>query len=404
MAQPVTVPKLGLTMEEGAIVEWFVEDGGRVEKGHRLYAIETDKIVSEIEAEASGYLQRLAEANAVLPVGGLVAYLHPNAESASAGKAAPPPAQAAPERPLSHAAAVGAQPPERATAADRFRVSPLAKRLASERGLDLALVTSQSADGVIHKRDIDRLQGRPAPKAASHRAGALSGTRRPLSPTRRVIAQRMVRSLSTTAQMTGFGSVDMSEAVKWRSAAIKEEKRLGVRLTYTDFALKAAAAALRLHPEINACIDGDEVLAFEDVNIALAVDTGDALVTPVLRNVDRLPLADVARERKRLVERARAGALALDDVQGGSFTLSNFGSYGGDIETPILNPPQSALLGIGAIEDQAVVRDKQIVIRPMMSISLTFDHRLIDGALAGRFRTTFRTILEIPAMWLTAMV
>ena len=157
-------------------------------------------------------------------------------------------------------------------------------------------------------------------------------------------------------------------------------------------------------PEINAYIEGDEIVSCSGIDIGLAVALDDGLVVPVISNVDRLSLAEIARERRRLVQRARSGSLAREDVEGATFTLSNFGSYGGDIETPILNPPQSALLGIGAIEDQAVVRDGHIVIRPMMSISLTFDHRLIDGAVAGRFRARFKAILESPALWMATMV
>ena len=403
MAQAIIVPKLGLTMEEGAIVEWFAEDGDRIETGQRLFAIETEKIVSEIASDASGYLQRLARENATLPVGGVVGYLHASAEAAKApsGRAANAPPAAAATRP---AAPLPTAPDSRAPApaGERLRVSPFARRFANERGVALATLVSHSPDGAIHKRDVDRALA--APKADPLPQSLAPATRRPLAGIRRTIAERMMRSLATTAQMTGFGSVDMNEAVKWRAAAVKEEQRLGVRLTYTDFALKAAAAALRECPDINAYIDGDEIVAWTDVNIGLAVALDEGLVVPVIRNVDRLSLVEIARARKGLIERARAGSLQREDIEGATFTLSNFGSYGGDIETPILNPPQSALLGIGAIEDQAVVRDGQIVIRPMMSISLTFDHRLIDGAVAGRFRARFKAILETPALWLATMV
>ena len=415
MVQAITIPKLGLTMDEGTLIEWFAEDGERIEKGQRLYAIETEKIVSEIESDAGGYLQRAAQASDIFPVGGIVGYLHASAAEARGPQA--PPAGGTP----AHSAATPApapmpQPapaPMTAVSApllpqapgQRRNVSPLARRLAGERNLDLATLVASSPSGVIHKRDVDLASAAAImPEAVPGRADRAGTTRRPLAGTRRVIALRMMRSLATTAQMTGFGSVDMGETVKWRAAAVKEEGRLGVRLTYTDFALKAAAAALRQVPEINAYIDGDEIVSCSGINIGLAVALDDGLVVPVIGNVDRLSLAEIARERRQLVERARSGSLAREDVEGATFTLSNFGSYGGDIETPILNPPQSALLGIGAIEDQAVVRDGHIVIRPMMSISLTFDHRLIDGAVAGRFRARFKAILESPALWMATMV
>ena len=411
MVQAIKIPKLGLTMEEGTIIAWFAGDGERIEKGQRLYAIETEKIVSEIDSDASGYLQRVAQASDTFPVGGIVGYLCASAADARASQA--PPAGGTPAHGTATPAPASAAPmPQPAPApplpqgpGQRRNVSPLARRLADERNLDLATLVASSPSGVIHKRDVDLASAAAMmPRAVAATVGRDDATRRPLAGTRRIIAQRMMRSLATTAQMTGFGSVDMGETVKWRAAAIKEEGRLGVRLTYTDFALKAAAAALRQVPEINAYIDGDEIVSWLSINIGLAVALDDGLVVPVISNVDRLSLTEIARERRRLVERARSGSLAREDVEGATFTLSNFGSYGGDMETPILNPPQSALLGIGAIEDQAVVRDGLIVIRPMMSISLTFDHRLIDGAVAGRFRARFKAILESPALWMATMV
>ncbi len=189
----------------------------------------------------------------------------------------------------------------------------------------------------------------------------------------------------------------------WRRALVEREADLGVRNTYTDLLLKACACVLRDLPEINAYIDGDDIVTLADIHIGLAVAVDGGLVVPVLRHVDRLSLVELAQQREQLISRARSGKLLPDEMSGGSFTLSNFGSYGGDFETPILNAPQSALLGIGQISDEAVVREGQVVARPMMMISLTFDHRLIDGALAGRFRSRLRELLEQPALMLARM-
>jgi pyruvate/2-oxoglutarate dehydrogenase complex dihydrolipoamide acyltransferase (E2) component len=213
----------------------------------------------------------------------------------------------------------------------------------------------------------------------------------------------MMQSLQTTAQMTGFARVDMAEVVSLRKSCLAAEVELGVRISFTDIALKAAAVVLAGMPEINASIIGDEIVTWPDVNMGLAVALDDGLIVPVIHNADRKTLVEIAHERIDLAARARAGRLSREDMEGGTFSLSNFGSYGGDFETPVLNPPQSALLGIGGITDEAVVRDGQIVARPMMMLSMTFDHRLIDGAVAGRFRSRLRTILENPYSMMARM-
>ena len=224
-----------------------------------------------------------------------------------------------------------------------------------------------------------------------------------MSGMRRAIAQRMMHSMSTKAQMTGFGRVDMAEVVKLRGSLVAAENQLGARITFTDIVLKAAATVLARMPEINAYIDGNDIVTWSEVNIGLAVAVDGGLMVPVIRNVDRLSLVELSQARQLLITKARSGKLAREDVEGGTFTVSNFGSYGGDFETPILNAPQSALLGIGQIVDEPVVRDKQIVIRPMMAISMTFDHCLIDGAVAGAFRSRFKALLEQPAQFLARL-
>ncbi len=296
---------------------------------------------------------------------------------------------------------------------------PLARRIAGQANIDPAALTGTGAHGAVLRRDVEaeierraaaargavaavpapavRLAPEPAVPAG---AGDL---RRPLAGIRRAIAQKMMHSLQSTAQMTGFARVDMGEAVRLRKACVAAEAELGVRVTYTDIVLKACADALAAMPEINASIVGEEIVTWGDVNVGLAVALDDGLIVPVVRNADRKSIAGIAHERADLVARARAGSLARADVEGGTFSLSNFGTYGGDFETPILNAPQSAILGIGAIADEPAVRDGQIVIRPMMMMSLTFDHRLIDGAAAGRFRARVRAALENPYSMMARM-
>ena len=423
MTHTIAIPKLGLTMEEATVVEWHHANGEHVAKGETVITIETDKVMFDVEAEADGFLERVAAVDARLPVGGLVGYLHPTAESAIAGLRSAAGAVASVSIDLQSGSPAVPSPPVLVAAAafhpavlaagttadgQRLMVSPVARRIAGMNNIDLEPLTGSGPGGVILKRDVESAmrstKSGNAPVVNPVPPGSTSvPDRRPMSAMRRAISQRMMNSLSTTAQMTGFGKVDMAEATRLRQSLVAAADLLGARITYTDIVLKAAATVLVGMPEINSCIDGNDIVTWSEVNIGLAVAVDGGLIVPVIRHVDRLTLVELSRVRQTLITKARAGNLAREDVEGGTFTVSNFGSYGGDFETPILNAPQSALLGIGQISDEPVVRDKQIVIRPMMAISLTFDHRLIDGALAGQFRARFKAVLEEPALLLARL-
>lgn len=420
MAHVIAIPKLGLTMTDCTLVEWAKQTGDKVAKGEVLYTIETDKISSDIEADADGFLQRIAALDTLLEVGALVGYLH---ETKEATEQVPPDvtsvAQAIPVAEHHSAPPAPAEPTVRAdgrAAKSRRLISPLAKRMAQQAGLDIHALTGTGPGAVILKRDVEKAIGQgvaaTVPVAQAQAAfispavaslHAPEPQRRPLAGMRKAIANRMMQSLQGSAQMTAFGRIDMSEAVKLRAACIEAEQSLGARLTYTDIVLKAAAMTLAEMPEINASIIGDEIVTWSEVHMGLAVGLDDGLIVPVIHNADKKSLVEISRSRQDLIGRARAGKLTRQDLDGGTFSLSNFGSYGGDFETPILNPPQSALLGIGQITDEPVVRDGAIVIRPMMTISMTFDHRLIDGAVAGRFRSRFKTFLEKPAILMASL-
>ena len=440
MTHAVTIPKLGLTMEEAVVIEWGRADREIVKKGDVLITIETDKIMFDVEAEQDGYLQRVAEIGATLPVGGLAAWLHPTADFAAVGAGGAPavaavatPAAATPfvAAPVVAAAASTSPAPAPAPApaqhlaahpasllagsgasGQRLMASPVARQLARVQNLDLASVAGSGPGGVILKRDIVAAEQRHANRPAAAVAAPIpmrvapptgSFSRTPMSSMRKAIAQRMMQSLTSKAQMTGFGRIDMAEAVKLRASLVAAEKELGARITFTDLVIKAAATVLAGMPEINATIDGNDIVTWSDINIGLAVAVDGGLMVPVIRNADRLNLVETSLARQALIAKSRAGKLTREDVEGGTFTVSNFGSYGGDFETPILNAPQSALLGIGQITDEAVVVDKQIVIRPIMSISMTFDHCLIDGSVAGLFRARFKAMLEQPAQFLARL-
>lgn len=417
MPHPIAIPKLGLTMVDCTLVEWAKADGEKVAKGQTLYTIETDKISTEVEADADGYLERTVAVDTLLPVGAVVGFLHADKNAVGRGSAvtaSAPVVAAQPETSGSAQAQHGASLTMRVDAdggRTRLLASPVARRVAAEASLDLTVVPGTGPGAAILLRDVRQAMASGRKGAAPTVAeAALVPTRaageprrRPLAGMRKAIANRMMQSLQGSAQMTGFGSIDMAEAVKLRAALLSAEAKIGARISYTDIILKACASGLAEMPTVNASIIGEEIVEWGEVNIGLAVALDDGLIVPVLRNVDRMTLADISRTRQDLIARARAGTLGHKDVDGGTFSLSNFGSYGGDFETPILNPPQSALLGIGQITDEPVVRDGQIVIRPMMRISLTFDHRLIDGALAGQFRARVKSFLENPALLMATM-
>ena len=398
MTHPIAIPKLGLTMTDCTLAEWLKADGDLVARGDILFAIETDKITSEIEADGAGYLRRFADVDTVHVIGSVIGGLYDTKAAALAASLVP---GAAGLVDTARAVTPVSQPlaPTIAEAGQRLRVSPLARRVAHGAGIDPAGLTGTGGKGAILRRDVDaEITRRVAAPAAP--AATREPQRRPLAGLRKTIARNMLQSLASTAQMTAFARLDMAGVVAFRKSCVANEQGLGVRLSFTDIILKACADVLARMPAINASIIGDEIVTWSSVNIGLAVALDDGLVVPVIQGAERKSLVDIAHARLDLAARARSGLLTRDDMQGGTFTLSNFGSYGGDFETPLLNPPQSAILGIGAITDEAVVRDGQIVIRPMMMLSMTFDHRLIDGAMAGAFRNALRAHLADPyALW-----
>jgi pyruvate/2-oxoglutarate dehydrogenase complex dihydrolipoamide acyltransferase (E2) component len=406
MAGFIAIPKLGMTMTEATLVEWKVKEGGHVEKGDIVLAIQTEKIKWDVEASVSGYVHILVEVDVTAPVGRVVGVIAETVEELEAVQRAPakelfttvPGAEAGP--------AVAAAPPAagRADRLEGIRISPLARKMAEELSIDVAAIAGSGPGGRIVREDVERAiaeRGR-APTVEAYE-GKTVKTTIPLKGMRQVIAEHMQRSLAVAAQLTMMGEIDVSEVVKLRNTLLEQEASIGARVTYTDILVVAVASALRDHPIVNSSLIQDEIVVWEEVNvgIAVALEEGIAggLIVPVVRNADQKSLREIAVEVRALVEKARAGRLLPDDVAGGTFTVTNLGAVGGGwgFGTPIINQPQSAILGAGSISDRPVVRDGQVVVRPIMTYSLTFDHRVIDGAAAAKFMTRVSQLLEDPA-------
>jgi pyruvate dehydrogenase E2 component (dihydrolipoamide acetyltransferase) len=281
-----------------------------------------------------------------------------------------------------HASAPAA--PARAGAVE-VRASPLARRLAAEHGLDLAAIQGTGPDGRIDKGDVERAI-----------AAAPPGEVVPFTGMRRTIAQRMHESLQSMAQLTVTTQADVTEAVRLRERLVEEWHTEGIRPTYTDFVLRAVATTLPEHPRVNATLEGDNIRLFSEANVGLAVSLDEGLIVPVIHGADRLSLKEIARRSAELAEKARAGTLTVDEVSGGTFTVTSLGPYGVDTFTPVVNPPQAAILGVGRIKEVAGFEGDQVVRRQAVDLSLSFDHRLLDGAPAAEFLGRVRQLLEEP--------
>jgi len=368
MPVEVVMPKFGLTMQEGTIQQWFKSEGEAVAAGEPLYEVETEKVLYEVEAPADGVVAKL-----LYPAEATVACAHVVAVIAVAGE--DPQAIAARYAAAAAPSAAAAAPPSAATAtaaphASTVAATPAARKLAKEQGLDLATIAGTGPGGRITREDVE----------AAAAAGATQQPRTALRGMRKVIAERMWQSLQATAQLTITSEVDVTALVTRRRETAQE-----FPLTYTDLLVEAVASALRAHPRLRVTVDGDAIQPQEAIHIGVAVALDEGLIVPVIRDADRKSLADIAGESRALAEQARAGTLGVDAVQGGVFTITNLGMYGVDAFTPILNQPQVAILGVGRIVQKPAVHDGQIAIRSMMTLSLTFDHRIVDGAPAAAF-------------------
>jgi len=367
MPVEVIMPALGMAQETGKVVRWHKAEGDAVTKGEPLLEIETDKVTVDIEAPADGTLAGIRAANGVeVPVGEAIAFVLAAGEALEAAAA---PAAAVPVR------------------AGRALASPKARRIAAERGVDLTGFAGSGPGGAIVAADVDVDAPGIAPAAPSGDGGVGSVWR--------LMAERTTQSWQSVPHFYLRREIDASRLQSWRSAT--RAKPGGGDVSITDLLVKVAAEALRRHPGVNASWNAGAVVRSERVNVAIAVATDDALVAPVIHDADRLDLPSIAARRKALVAAARAGGLRPEDVSGGTFTISNLGMYGVDSFDAIVNAPQAAILAVGRIVDRIVPVDGEAVVRPMLHLSLAFDHRVVDGARGAEFLDTLASLAEEPA-------
>ncbi len=404
MATRIDMPQLGLTMEKGTILQWLKAEGERVEKGQPVVLIQTEKVEYEVEAPGAGTLLTiLAKEGTELPVGGAMGVLGQLGEDVSeliGGAASREPRTASSEVP-------GPSPEPRASEAapvrapgERVKISPVAKKLAQEHGIDIATLSPTGPEGRIVREDVERAiaTNRRAPSAERQEEQKVVPEVIPLAGIRKVIFDRMGQSWREAARVTLFADADMTEIVRLRQEKGADwERRFGIKPSYSDLIHMAVARALREEPRINCRLDGQSVRVRREVNLTFAIDLGEGLVAAVIREADKKSLGDLTRAARDLAERARTNRLTPDDMADGTFTVTNLGGVGVEYFTPIINPPQAGILGVGKIQEKPVVRGGGIHIRPMMTLSLVFDHRLIDGAPAAKFLAKVKELLEQPA-------
>lgn len=389
MAGEIIVPSLGESVTEATIAKWFKKVGDAVTADEPLVELETDKVTMEVNAPASGKLKEIkVPEGKTVEVGALLGSIEVGAAGAKAAPAAAAPAPAK------------AAAPAPAPAASDKQAGPAARKLMEETGVKPA--TGSGKDGRVTKGDVLEAASGSAPKAASAPAakapaGDRSEERVKMTKLRQVIAKRLKESQNTAAILTTFNEIDMTNVISLR-ADYKDlfEKKYGLRLGFMGFFVKAACHALKEIPAVNATIDGDEIIYKNYCDVGVAVGTDQGLVVPVVRNADSMSIMEIEAEIARLAGKAREGTLAMSDLSGGTFTVSNGGVYGSLMSTPIINPPQSGILGMHKTEERPVAIKGQVVIRPMMYVALSYDHRIIDGKESVTFLVRIKEAIEDP--------
>lgn len=421
MATEIKLPRLGQGMDEGKILSWLKKEGDKVDKGDELYEVETEKVNIEVESPAAGTLLKIVVGDGTtVAIGTVLAWIGKKGEkipesSAPAAAAAKPaaaapapaktaaPAKAAPASAATPAAAPApaATAPAATAAGDRIKASPLARRIAGERGLDLAALQGTGPDGRIIARDLEGVEASAAsagaaPVASSAAAAGPGVERIELTSMRRTIARRLGEAWQAPAFYL-TRDIDMSETNALRKRMVANMVQGDVKPTVSDIIVRACAVALRRNRDMNVHFAGDAILRFDAVHVGLAVATDAGLVVPVIRDVHAKTVRDVAADRKVLVDKSRTGKLAPSDFEGGTFTVSNLGMMGIDEFTAVLNPPMAGILAVGRTADRVVAINRRPEVRPIMTVTLGCDHRAVDGAVGARFLQDLARNLEDPA-------
>jgi 2-oxoglutarate dehydrogenase E2 component (dihydrolipoamide succinyltransferase) len=404
MATEVTVPVLGESITEATVGEWLKQPGDPVKADEPIASLETDKVSVEVPSPVAGVMgQHAVQVGDTVQVGAMLATIEAGGGAAAAPAAAPAPA-VTPAAPAPAAAAPAAAP--EASSDSPAALSPSVRRAVLEYGLDPASITGTGKDGRITKEDVAAAAAaKPAataqaPAAAAPAAAAAGGRKEErvkMTRLRQTIAKRLKEAQNTAAMLTTFNDVDMTAVIEAR-AKYKDlfEKKHGVRLGFMGFFVKAATMALKDIPSVNASIEGDEIVYHDYADISVAVSAPNGLVVPVIRDAQDLSVAGIEKTIGDFGRRAKDGTLKMDEMKGGTFTISNGGVFGSLMSTPIINPPQSAVLGLHRIEDRPVVVNGQVVVRPMMYLALSYDHRLIDGREAVTFLVALKNAIEDP--------
>lgn len=396
MAHEIKIPSVGESIASATLGTWHKNDGDYVNAGEVILTIETDKISTELESDRSGILHHLAAAGDELAIGAPVATVDESA--------APPAGAAAPKAASAPAEAAPAQADESA----EVKATPVARKIAEGEGIDLSKVSGTGAGGKITKADVldaasgsaapsAAASGAPAPAAAPAASGDKRTTRRKMSPLRKKIATHLVNAQHEAAILTTFNECDMSAVMDLRKRLQDGfVARHGVKLGFMSFFIKAVVEGLKSVPAVNARIEGDEIVENHFYDIGVAVGTEKGLVVPVVRDCDQKGFARIEKDIADYAVKARDGKLGLPDLQGGVFTITNGGIYGSLLSTPILNPPQSGILGMHSIQQRPMAVNGQVVIRPMMYLALSYDHRLVDGKEAVTFLVRVKECIESP--------
>jgi pyruvate dehydrogenase E2 component (dihydrolipoamide acetyltransferase) len=421
MATEIKLPRLGQGMESGTIVKWLKSEGDQVEKGEPLYELDTDKVTQEVEADASGVLLKIAIAEGEVEVGKTIAVIGEQGEEVSVAEepstdgggarqvdedrqeeGSPAPAREAErERGRSASAAPTEQAAETRGAGSenggRIKASPLARRIARERGIELSAIAGTGPEGRVVAEDVERAAATaPAPTQTVPAPLPEEVEVQQLSSMRKTIARRLTEAWQAPVFQLGV-TVDMARALELRKRLVELHGN-GTKPTISDLITKVCAAALMRHRAVNALYKGDSIELYPTANIGIAVAIPNGLVVPVIRSCERLSIAEIAAARAAVVDRARAGKLQQADLEDGTFSISNLGMYGIERFIAVLNPPQAAILAVGSTEDRVVAVEGEPVVRPRMELTLTCDHRAVDGATGADFLRTVKSFLEEPGL------